>query len=74
VNAEEFPAISVERGDPTAEELAALVAALTVRAGEGDEDGPSAPEPVSGWTDRSRYVRGRLAHRTNGWRASGLPR
>lgn len=70
-------ALRVLRGEPTAEELAALVAVLAARAADGA--GAGAVEParaVSGWTDRSRYVRsGRLGFGARtGWRASTLPR
>ena len=64
--------IRIDRGDPTAEELAALVAVLAV-AGSGQEAAP-AKAAASGWTDRSRYVRGPLAHAPNGWRAAAFPR
>jgi hypothetical protein len=69
------PALRVVSGEPTAEELAALVAVLAARAAAGP--GPAGPaRPVSAWTERARYVRsGRLdfGART-GWRASALPR
>jgi hypothetical protein len=64
--------LSIVRGEPTPEELAALVAVLASRAvGGGD---PAPPPKVSGWTDRARYVRGRLPHSPGGWRAFALPR
>ena len=66
--------LSVVRGEPTAEELAALVAVLASRRGRGDSGEPAAPPKVSGWTDRARYVQGRLPHSPGGWRASALPR
>jgi hypothetical protein len=81
--------ITVVRGEPTAEELAGLVAVLAARAADA-EPGPgsdgrsgaqSEPELAdvrsgtpSGWTDRSRYVRGPHVHAPGGWRASALPR
>ncbi len=66
-------ALSVVRGEPTAEELAALVAVIASR-GAGGEGESAAPSKVSGWTERARYVRGRLPHSPGGWRASALPR
>ena len=70
-------ALRVLRGAPSAEELAALVAVLAARAAEDAGGGAAGPvRPVSGWTDRARYVRpGRpeFGSRT-GWRASALPR
>ena len=70
-------ALRVVRGEPTAEELAALVAVLAARSA-ADADGAAAEPagPVSGWTDRARYVRsGRLGFGSwTGWRASAMPR
>jgi hypothetical protein len=68
-------ALRVVRGEPSAEELAALVAVLAARAAAGGSAAP-APRRVSGWTDRSRYVRsGRPEFGVgSGWRASALPR
>ena len=68
--------LSVLRGEPTAEELAALVAVIAGRAAaQGQEPGRTdGPAPMSGWTDRSRYVRGRLSHSPDGWRQAALPR
>jgi hypothetical protein len=73
--AQSVATLSVVRGEPTAEELAALVAVLASRVAGGAGDGESAAAAkVSGWTDRARYVRGRLPHSSDGWRASALPR
>ena len=67
--------LRVVHGDPTAEELAALVTVLAARAAAGG-GAPEAPRAVSGWTERARYVRsGRLEFGARtGWRASALPR
>jgi hypothetical protein len=67
--------LRVVHGDPTDEELAALVAVLAARAAAGGGPAP-APRAMSGWTDRARYVRaGRLEFGARtGWRASALPR
>jgi hypothetical protein len=70
-------ALRVVRGEPTAEELAALVAVLAARSTAAPQAAGSGPaRPVSGWTDRARYVRdGRLGFGSRtGWRASALPR
>ena len=66
---DEQPLLRVVRGEPTAEELAALVAVVTARATA------SRPEttPVSVWTDRSRLVRSCPAAGPGAWRASGWP-
>jgi Acyl-CoA carboxylase epsilon subunit len=70
-------ALRVVRGEPTAEELAALVAVLAARStAAADGAGTEPAEPASGWTDRARYVRsGRPGFGSwTGWRASALPR
>lgn len=69
------PALRVVSGDPTAEELAALVVVLAARAGSGTAE-PETPRPTSAWTDRARYVRsGRWEFGARaGWRDSALPR
>lgn len=71
-------ALRVVRGEPSAEELAALVAVLAARsaAAAGGSETTRAERSASGWTDRARYVR---PHRMEfgaraGWRASALPR
>jgi Acyl-CoA carboxylase epsilon subunit len=75
------PFLQIVRGEPTPDEIAALVAVLTARAraaamaraAEGES------RTVSRWSDRSRGMRGPagdgLRPRGPGaWRASGLPR
>jgi len=66
--------LSVVRGEPTAEEVAALVAVLAGRAAALEQGQNKKPVPMSGWTDRSRYVQGRLPHSADGWRQAALPR
>jgi len=68
--------LAVVRGEPTAEEVAALVAVLAGRAAaqEQAQAQNKKPAPMSGWTDRSRYVQGRLPHSADGWRQAALPR
>ncbi|MBA3266545.1 MAG: acyl-CoA carboxylase subunit epsilon [Nocardioidaceae bacterium] len=68
----EPPLLQVLKGQPTPEELAALVAVVAGRrAAEGDE-----PTVVhrSDWTARERSVRGAHHVGRGGWRASALPR
>lgn len=61
------PVLRIVRGEPTAEELAALVAVLAARSGEP----APAPKPIpSAWTDRSRLVRKHLHPGPGAWRAS----
>ena len=71
----EAAALRVVRGEPSPEELAALVAVLAARSAAGS-GGPAAARTASGWTDRARYVRsGRLEFGARGgWRAAALPR
>ncbi len=65
------PYLRVVRGDPTAEEIAALVAVLTAR---GRTSGPPPQRPRrSTWSDPSRRVRRPLSHGPGAWRASALP-
>jgi hypothetical protein len=68
-------ALHVVRGEPSPEELAALVAVVAARS-SADAGTAAAPGPASGWTERARYVRsGRVEFGARvGWRASALPR
>jgi hypothetical protein len=65
----ERPGLRVVRGDPTAEELAALVTVLVTRSGE-------MAEPARGrsaWNDPARLVRRPVTAGLGGWQASGRP-
>jgi len=67
------PHLRVVKGDPTPEELAALVAvvaAASAAAGAGTD----APRPRSEWSTPARGHRSPLSPSPGGWRASGLPR
>jgi len=66
---EKVPFLRVVKGDPTPEELAALV---TVLASLG---GPAATTPrrTPEWNAPRRLHRGPHPHGPGGWRASGLP-
>ncbi len=65
------PLFAVVSGDPTAEEVAALVAVLSFRAGtERSSDPAVAP---SAWSAPSRRMRGDLRHGPDAWRRSALP-
>jgi hypothetical protein len=65
------PVLRLVRGEPTPEELAALVAVLAARG--GGEPEPE-PEPRSLWQDRAALMRAPLTPGPGSWRASGLPR
>ena len=80
MTAEDRPFLQVVRGDPSPQEVAALVAVLTARARAAAAARDGAPERApSRWADRSRLVRGAVAEgvRPRGpgaWRAGALPR
>jgi hypothetical protein len=63
------PVIRVEAGNPTAEDLAALVAVLSAVGGPSEER----PARRSAWSDPAWHLAGPGAG-TGGWRASSLPR
>ena len=65
------PLLRVVHGDPTPEELAALVAVLGTRATAPGER-PAASR--SAWNDPARQVRSPHQHGPGGWRAAALPR
>ncbi|MEJ7704842.1 MAG: acyl-CoA carboxylase subunit epsilon [Geodermatophilaceae bacterium] len=71
-NAESAPPfLRIVRGEPTAEELAALVSVLAAVAGARRA---AAPPPAPTWSAASRSVRTALSPGHGGWRASALPR
>jgi hypothetical protein len=64
------PLFRVVKGSPTEEELAALVAVLTLRSGGGAPE----PEPrTSGWSAYWRSVRAPVQPGPEAWRMSGRP-
>ncbi|MCW2864140.1 MAG: hypothetical protein JWP48_5848 [Actinoallomurus sp.] len=67
----EGPFLQVVRGDPTPEEIAALVTVLTARARAAAKPGPS--QRRSAWADPSRRLRRPLPHSPGSWRDSALP-
>jgi hypothetical protein len=67
---ESKPLLRVVKGDPTPEEIAALVAVL---ASLGAPEPPASPQ-VSAWADPRRGVRTTHLPGPGAWRASGLPR
>jgi hypothetical protein len=64
------PLLRVVRGQPTAEELAALIAVVTARAAAADAD---PPRTRSTWADPSRQLRQATQHGPGAWRRSTLP-
>ncbi|MGI8627136.1 MAG: acyl-CoA carboxylase subunit epsilon [Geodermatophilaceae bacterium] len=65
------PFLQIVRGEPSVEEIAALVAVLS--AGSGARKA-TAPAPVFGWSARSSLMRTSLSAGHGGWRASTLGR
>lgn len=65
--------LRVVRGEPTAEELAALVTVLAARAAAASRTGGQR-EPRSEWANPARSMRGPLLPGPGAWRRSGLPR
>jgi Acyl-CoA carboxylase epsilon subunit len=64
------PVLRVVRGEPTDDEVAALVIALSTRASGAPPAGP----PRSLWRSRGRNIRPAVSPSPGAWRASGLPR
>ena len=64
------PALRIVRGEPTAEELAALVTVLAAASGGGEPTGPAGPVPQ--WAPPARLLRAPVA--PTGWWESALPR
>ena len=66
--------VRLVRGDPSPEELAALVTVLAAAAA-GDGDGGSAltARAASQWSSPRRMVRLTYPHGPGAWRASALP-
>ncbi|MGH8774168.1 MAG: acyl-CoA carboxylase subunit epsilon [Jiangellaceae bacterium] len=71
MDAEAEPLVRVVKGDPTDEELAALVAALASRAAAGPSD--TGEKPAS-WAAYWSSVREPLRHGPTAWRDSARPR
>jgi hypothetical protein len=68
--------ISVVAGQPTATEIAAVIAVLAARARRGPTpayERALAPASRSGWSDRTRLLRAPIVTRPGGWRASARP-
>ena len=67
------PALAIVAGNPSAEEIAAVVTVLSARAGPAERIG-SAETARYGWSARSRLLRAPVRRSAGGWRASALPR
>ncbi len=71
-SAEEEPVVRVVKGEPTPEELAALIAVITARVAAAETE--PATERASDWASYWRNVRRPLQHGPGRWRASAFPR
>jgi acyl-CoA carboxylase epsilon subunit len=67
------PRLTIVRGDPTAEEIAALVTVLNARLMPAIQTRVEVA-PRSGWSSRSRMLRDPLSRGPGAWKASALPR
>jgi hypothetical protein len=67
----ERPHLRIVKGNPSDEEVAALVAVVST-LGATEESGSERPK--SAWSDRRALVRESLPHGPGAWRVSGLPR
>ncbi len=65
------PVLRVVKGDPTPEELAALVAVVAARASA--VPAPADPERASNWATYWRHAKRPLHPGPNSWRASAHP-
>ena len=64
------PLLRVVRGEPTPEQLAALIAVVSARAAGAPEPEPA---PPSRWASRSAALRRPLPTGPGAWRASAFP-
>ena len=67
----ERPQLRIVRGNPSDEEIGALVAVLSAL---GTAEAPAQPPRRSAWSERRALVREPLAHGPGAWQASTFPR
>ena len=67
------PVLRVVKGEPTPEELAALIAVISARAAATTSAASGEPERASDWASYWRNVRRPLQHGPGRWRASAHP-
>lgn len=72
------PALRIVRGDPSPEQVAALVAVLSARsraaAAARDRAADRTRRPRSVWRDPARLLRGETRRGPGAWRRSAWPR
>jgi hypothetical protein len=69
----EEPVLRVVRGEPTDEELAALIAVLAARAGAARASTVDSPRRTSAWNAPAARLRRPLHPGPDAWRRSALP-
>jgi hypothetical protein len=67
------PVLAFVRGNPSAEQIAAVVTVLSARAGQAGR-ARTGETARYGWSARSRLLRAPTVRGPGGWRASALPR
>ena len=67
------PVLAFVRGNPSAEQIAAVVTVLSARAAQAGRPGTGETARY-GWSARSRMLRAPVRRGPGGWRASALPR
>ena len=70
----EEPLLRVVSGEPTDEELTALVTVLAACTAASANAAGTPDRPRSAWGDPVRGLRQRLVHGPGRWRSSALPR
>jgi hypothetical protein len=69
------PALAIVGGNPSAEQIAAVVTVLSARLEPDPAGATTAGQATrSGWSARSRQLRAPLLRGPGAWRASALPR
>lgn len=68
------PRLRIVNGDPTPEEVAALVAVLSARAAAAAAAAPEPTQRRSVWAAHERRMRRPVHPAPGGWRASAFPR
>jgi Acyl-CoA carboxylase epsilon subunit len=68
------PELVIARGNPSAEDIAAVVAVLSARATPPGSQTRRGESGRTEWSARSRLLRQPLVRAPGGWRASALPR
>lgn len=75
---DQSPVLKIVRGNPSADEIAALVTVLTAVSRPAPVAGPAETVPAetvrSEWGAKSRMMRAPLRRGPGAWRASALPR